>query len=86
MFDGLIKERTSYHWTKKELLILAFDHRSSFTGKLFGIKGRPPTALEKQEIQEFKRVWGKWKGLAFVYVLNSLPSPSGKFGIDLTHF
>jgi myo-inositol catabolism protein IolC len=43
-------------WTKKELLILAFDHRSSFTEKLFGIKGRPPTQQEKREIEEFKKI------------------------------
>jgi myo-inositol catabolism protein IolC len=43
-------------WTKKELLILAFDHRSSFTEKLFGIKGRPPTPEEKREIEAFKKI------------------------------
>jgi myo-inositol catabolism protein IolC len=43
-------------WTKKELLILAFDHRSSFTEKLFGIKGRSPTQVEKREIEEFKKI------------------------------
>jgi 5-dehydro-2-deoxygluconokinase len=43
-------------WSKKDLLILAFDHRSSFVEKLFGIKGRPPTAEEKQQIEEAKRM------------------------------
>jgi len=38
------------------LLILAFDHRASFIEKLFGIKGRPPTAEEKQSIQEAKQI------------------------------
>lgn len=42
-------------WTQKEVLILAFDHRSSFTAKLFGIKNREPTADEKNQIKEFKR-------------------------------
>jgi myo-inositol catabolism protein IolC len=42
-------------FTRKQLLILAFDHRSSFTEKLFNIKGRPPTLEEKKEIQEYKR-------------------------------
>ena len=42
-------------WTQKEVLILAFDHRSSFTAKLFGIKNRKPTAEEKKQIKEFKK-------------------------------
>lgn len=41
-------------YTKKELLILAFDHRSSFVEKLFGIKGRAPTAQEKEEVCDYK--------------------------------
>ncbi len=43
-------------WSKKDLLILAFDHRASFIEKLFGIKGRPPTVEEKQQIEEAKRI------------------------------
>ena len=43
-------------WSKKDLLILAFDHRASFIEKLFGIKGRPPTADEKKQIEEAKRI------------------------------
>ncbi len=43
-------------WSKKDLLILAFDHRASFIEKLFGIKGRPPTAEEKHHIEEAKRI------------------------------
>ena len=43
-------------WSKSDLLILAFDHRASFIEKLFGIKGRPPTAEEKQSIQEAKQI------------------------------
>lgn len=43
-------------WTKKELLILAFDHRSSFTEKLFGIKDRQPTSEEKNQIEEYKKI------------------------------
>lgn len=37
-------------------MILAFDHRSSFTEKLFGIKSRKPTAEEKKQIEDYKRV------------------------------
>ncbi|MBN1357902.1 DUF2090 domain-containing protein [Candidatus Bathyarchaeota archaeon] len=43
-------------WTQKEVLILAFDHRSSFTKKLFGIKNRQPTAEEKKHIEEYKKL------------------------------
>jgi myo-inositol catabolism protein IolC len=43
-------------WTRKEVLILAFDHRSSFTNKLFGIKNRQPTAKEKKHIEEYKKL------------------------------
>jgi myo-inositol catabolism protein IolC len=43
-------------WSKKDLLILAFDHRASFIEKLFGIKGRPPTADEKKQIQDAKQI------------------------------
>ncbi len=43
-------------WTKKELLILAFDHRSSFTEKLFGIKNRKPTPGEKKMIEDYKQI------------------------------
>lgn len=43
-------------WTKRELCILAFDHRSSFTEKLFGIKGRQPTKEEKGQISDFKKM------------------------------
>lgn len=45
---------TLIDWTQKEVLILAFDHRSSFTDKLFGIKNRRPTAEEKKHIEEYK--------------------------------
>ncbi|MDR0493468.1 MAG: DUF2090 domain-containing protein [Nitrososphaerota archaeon] len=44
------------NWSKTDLLILAFDHRASFTEKLFGIKGRPPTTEEKKSIQEAKQI------------------------------
>jgi myo-inositol catabolism protein IolC len=43
-------------WSKNDLLILAFDHRASFIEKLFGIKGRPPTADEKKKIEEAKQI------------------------------
>ncbi len=43
-------------WTRRELLILAFDHRSSFIEKMFGIKGRQPTKQENEQISEFKKM------------------------------
>ena len=43
-------------WSQKELLILAFDHRSSFLAKMFGIKGRQPTPEEKQQIEDYKQI------------------------------
>jgi DNA-3-methyladenine glycosylase II len=30
--------------------------------------------------------WGKWRGYAFVYVLNDLPELSKRLGVDLTQF
>jgi myo-inositol catabolism protein IolC len=49
-------EHALIDWTRKEVLILAFDHRSSFTEKLFGIKNRQPTAEEKKHIEEYKKL------------------------------
>ncbi len=43
-------------WTQKQLLILAFDHRGSFTEKLFGIKNRKPTSEEKIQIDDAKKI------------------------------
>ena len=43
-------------WTRKELLILAFDHRASFTEKMFEIKNRQPTSEEKRQIEDYKKM------------------------------
>jgi len=43
-------------WAQKELLILAFDHRASFTEKMFGIKNRQPNTEEKRQIADYKRM------------------------------
>ncbi len=40
----------------RDLYIMPFDHRGSFQEKLFGIKGRAPTAAETQEIASYKRM------------------------------
>ncbi len=37
-------------------MILAFDHRASFTEKMFGIKGRQPTVEEKKQIAGYKKM------------------------------
>ena len=43
-------------YSQKELLILAFDHRASFLEKMFGIKNRQPTAEEKKQIEDYKKI------------------------------
>lgn len=43
-------------WSKKELLILAFDHRASFLEKMFEIKNRQPTPEEKRQIEDYKKI------------------------------
>ena len=49
-------------WTRRELLILAFDHRASFTERMFGIKGRRPTPEERKQISGFKQmIFGGFK-------------------------
>jgi myo-inositol catabolism protein IolC len=40
----------------RDLFIMPFDHRGSFQEKLFGIKGRAPTAAETQEIASYKKI------------------------------
>jgi 5-dehydro-2-deoxygluconokinase len=49
------RNKVERDFTRKQLLILAFDHRSSFTEKLFNIRGRLPTLEEKKEVSEYKR-------------------------------
>lgn len=39
-----------------DLFIMPFDHRGSFQEKLFGIKGRAPTASETELIASYKRM------------------------------
>jgi myo-inositol catabolism protein IolC len=40
----------------QDLFIMPFDHRGSFQEKLFGIKGRAPTAEETKEISSYKQI------------------------------
>jgi myo-inositol catabolism protein IolC len=40
----------------QDLFVMPFDHRGSFQEKLFGIKGRNPTAEETAEIASYKRI------------------------------
>ncbi len=40
----------------QDLFIMPFDHRGSFLEKLFGIKGREPTAEETKEVASYKRI------------------------------
>ncbi len=41
---------------KGQLFVMPFDHRGSFMSKLFGIKGRQPTADETKEIAATKKI------------------------------
>jgi myo-inositol catabolism protein IolC len=43
-------------WTKRELLILAFDHRTSFIEKMIGVKNRQLTSEEKKQISDYKKM------------------------------
>jgi len=54
--ESKLVERSLIDWTRRELLILAFDHRASFIEKMFGIKGRQPTQEEKKQVSEFKKM------------------------------
>jgi 3-methyladenine DNA glycosylase/8-oxoguanine DNA glycosylase len=36
--------------------------------------------------QTAEKRWGKWRGYAFVYILNDLPKLSKRIGVDLTQF
>lgn len=40
----------------RDLFILPFDHRGSFSEKLFGIRGRQPDAGETREIASYKKI------------------------------
>jgi DNA-3-methyladenine glycosylase II len=62
-----------------------------WSAKIFHILffGREPEN-PREAIQVLKKTaeerWGKWRGYAFVYVLNDLPTISEKVGFDLTQF
>jgi 5-dehydro-2-deoxygluconokinase len=48
-------DKSSLGFTR-DLLIMPFDHRGSFQEKLFGIKGRQPTASETADIASYKQI------------------------------
>jgi 3-methyladenine DNA glycosylase/8-oxoguanine DNA glycosylase len=62
-----------------------------WSAKIFGIlfRGRVPEK-PRSSIEELMKIgrerWGKWAGLAFVYILNDLPRLSKRVGVDLTGF
>jgi 3-methyladenine DNA glycosylase/8-oxoguanine DNA glycosylase len=62
-----------------------------WSAKIFHVLffGREPES-PREAIQELKKTaqerWGKWRGHAFVYVLNDLPEISKRIGVDLTRF
>jgi 5-dehydro-2-deoxygluconokinase len=55
-------------WPQRELLILAFDHRTSFTEKMFEIKNRQPTSEEKRQIEDYKKI--VWEGFTLALEKN----------------
>jgi len=60
-----------------------------WSAKIFNILffGKEPD-FYRDEIPRIKKEaeerWGKWRGHAFVHILNYLPNVSKRFGIDLT--
>jgi N-glycosylase/DNA lyase len=62
-----------------------------WSAKIFSIlfTGKEPES-PRDAIPDLKKVaeerWGRWRGHAFVYVLNDLPKISKRLGIDLTKF
>ena len=62
-----------------------------WSAKIFHVLffGKEPES-PREAIRELKKIaeerWGKWRGHAFVYVLNDLPEISKRIGVDLTRF
>ena len=62
-----------------------------WSAKIFHVLffGREPE-FPRKTIRELKKIaeerWAKWRGHAFVYVLNDLPEISKRIGVDLTRF
>lgn len=52
----------------------------------FGDKPENPRHAISLLKQTAEKRWGKWRGYAFVYVLNDLPNLSKRIGVDLTQF
>jgi DNA-3-methyladenine glycosylase II len=52
----------------------------------FGEKPENPRKAISLLKQTAEKRWGKWRGYAFVYVLNDLPQLSKRIGVDLTQF
>ena len=63
----------------------------NWSAKIFHVLffGKEPES-SRGVIAELKKIaedrWGKWRGHAFVYVLNDLPKITKRIGIDLTRF
>ena len=52
----------------------------------FGKEPENPRKAIPSLKQKAEERWGKWRGYAFVYVLNDLPQLSKRIGVDLTQF
>jgi len=62
-------------WSAKIFHVLFFDKEPE--------NPRKAIPLLKQTAEDR---WGKWRGYAFVYILNDLPNLSKRVGVDLTQF
>jgi 3-methyladenine DNA glycosylase/8-oxoguanine DNA glycosylase len=52
----------------------------------FGRRTKVPKDVIGKVQEEADRRWGRWKGLAFIYVLNDLAGLSKRFRVDFTSF
>jgi len=57
-----------------------------FSILLFGKEPESPRGAIPELKKAAEERWGRWRGYAFVYVLNDLPRISKRLGVDLTHF
>jgi myo-inositol catabolism protein IolC len=49
-------EKELSDWAGRQLLILAFDHRTSFVERMIGVRNRPLTSEENRRIADYKKV------------------------------
>jgi 3-methyladenine DNA glycosylase/8-oxoguanine DNA glycosylase len=52
----------------------------------FGKNTKVPKDMVSDVREEAEKRWGKWRGLAFIYVLNDLKGLSERYRVDFTSF